>query len=330
MALTLKDLARLAGVAESTVSRAINNKAGVSAEKRKEIMKLADKYNYKPNRLAKGLAEKRTKIIALLLPDLKYDSSFQVLDTIEEELEKQDYQMLICNTRKILTKSEKYLSMLAEERVDGVIVFGEVPTGGILIKLGLDKENRIVLIDKLLEEMIITSHLINHIKSGELAAEKLLNGKLIKSPVIMVGEENDYIEQERVKGFISKCKEYSLNPKVITGIKTRKEGYESFFNLIDDISLPAGIFVTSNIAGIGLMESIKTGGWFIPEDFEIIGCGQDKISRVSNPKLTVIKEPLIKMAKEAVSSLINGIETEVSTRKVEIYDPKIVDNDSTK
>ncbi len=108
MALTLKDLARLANVAESTVSRAINNKPGVSEEKRKEIIKLADKYNYKPNRLAKGLAEKRTKIIALLLPDLEYDSSLHFINTVEEELEKQNYQMLICNTKKNLVKSEKY------------------------------------------------------------------------------------------------------------------------------------------------------------------------------------------------------------------------------
>ena len=330
MALTLKDLARLANVAESTVSRAINNKPGVSEEKRKEIIKLADKYNYKPNRLAKGLAEKRTKIIALLLPDLEYDSSLHFINTVEEELEKQNYQMLICNTKKNLAKSEKYLQMLAEDRVDGVIVFGETPTGGNLIKLGLDKGEKIVLIDKLLEEMVLTSHLINHKKSGELAAETLLKRKLIKSSIIMIGEENDYIEQERVKGFTSKSKEYGLNPNIITGLKTREDGYESFFDLIDNISLPAGIFITSNIAGIGLMESIKTGGWFIPDDFEIIGCGQDKISQASNPKLTIIKEPFKEMAKAAVSSLINGIETEVSSGKVKIFDPEIVENDSTK
>ncbi|MGM0414387.1 MAG: LacI family DNA-binding transcriptional regulator [Bacillota bacterium] len=330
MALTLKDLAKLANVAESTVSRALNNKAGVSAEKRKEIIKLADKYNYKPNRLAKGLAEQKTKTIALLLPDLEYDSSFQVINAVEEELEKQDYQMLICNTRKSLSKSEKYLMMLAEDRVDGVILLGEIPTGGALIKLGLDKGNKIVLIDKLLEEMILTSHLINHNKSGLIAAEGLLNKKSIKDSVIMIGEENDYIEQERVKGFTSKCKEYGLKPKIITGLKTREDGYESFFEIIDKISLPAGIFITSNIAGIGLMEAIKTGGWLIPDDFQIIGCGQDKISKVSNPKLTVIKEPLTEMAKEAVLSLINGIESEVSPGKVKIYNPDIVENNSTR
>ncbi len=178
--------------------------------------------------------------------------------------------------------------------------------------------------------MVLTSHLINHKKSGELAAETLLKRKLIKSSIIMIGEENDYIEQERVKGFTSKSKEYGLNPNIITGLKTREDGYESFFDLIDNISLPAGIFITSNIAGIGLMESIKTGGWFIPDDFEIIGCGQDKISQASNPKLTIIKEPFKEMAKAAVSSLINGIETEVSSGKVKIFDPEIVENDSTK
>jgi len=330
VALTLKDLARLANVAESTVSRAINNKPGVSEEKRKEILNLADKYNYKPNRLAKGLAEKRTKIIALLLPDLENTLSLKVISAVEEELEEQGYQMLICNTKKDISKTENYLKMLLEDQIDGVIILGGTPTTGKMIQIGLDKGERIVLVDKLLEEVVLTSHLIDHNKSGTIAAERLFkNSKKIK-PVILIGEENDYIEQERLRGFVDVCKKHGHKPEILTGINTRQDGYESFFQLVNNIDIPTGIFVTSNIAGIGLIESVKTGGWLIPDDFEVIGCEDDIISRISNPKLTVIKNPLIKMAQNAAKSLIDSIRSKTVTGEVRIYEPELVENDSTK
>ena len=330
MALTLKDLARLADVAESTVSRALNNKAGVSEEKRKEILNLADKYNYKPNRLAKALAEKRTKIIALLLPDLENDSSLKVINAVEEKLEEQGYQMLICNTKKNIKKTEDYLKMLLEDQIDGVIILGGTPTTGKMIQIGLDKGERIVLIDKLLEEVVLNSHLIDHYKSGVIAAERLFKNSTKMQPAIIIGEENDYIEQERLRGFIDICKNYCKKPEILTGINSRKDGYESFFQLVNNIDIQTGIFVTSNIAAIGLIESIKTGGWLIPDNFELIGCGEDIISRISNPKLTVVKDPIIEMAKNAVSSLIHGIQSETVISEVSIYEPELVENDSTK
>lgn len=330
VALTLKDLARLANVAESTVSRAINNKPGVSEEKRKEILNLADKYNYKPNRLAKGLAEKRTKIIALLLPDLENTLSLKVISAVEEELEEQGYQMLICNTKKDISKTENYLKMLLEDQIDGVIILGGTPTTGKMIQIGLDKGERIVLVDKLLEEVVLTSHLIDHNKSGTIAAERLFKNSNKIKPVILIGEENDYIEQERLRGFVDVCKKHGHKPEILTGINTRQDGYESFFQLVNNIDIPTGIFVTSNIAGIGLIESVKTGGWLIPDDFEVIGCEDDIISRISNPKLTVIKNPLIKMAQNAAKSLIDSIRSKTVTGEVRIYEPELVENDSTK
>ncbi|MBF8438191.1 LacI family DNA-binding transcriptional regulator [Halanaerobiaceae bacterium Z-7014] len=330
MALTLKDLARLANVAESTVSRAINNKPGVSEEKRKEILNLADKYNYKPNRLAKGLAEKRTKIIALLLPDLENTLSLKVISAVEEELEEQGYQMLICNTKKDISKTENYLKMLLEDQIDGVIILGGTPTTGKMIQIGLDKGERIVLVDKLLEEVVLTSHLIDHNKSGTIAAERLFKNSNKIKPVILIGEENDYIEQERLRGFVDVCKKHGHKPEILTGINTRQDGYESFFQLVNNIDIPTGIFFTSNIAGIGLIESVKTGGWLIPDDFEVIGCEDDIISRISNPKLTVIKNPLIRMAQNAAKSLIDSIRSKTVTGEVRIYEPELVENDSTK
>nr|WP_282550638.1 LacI family DNA-binding transcriptional regulator [Halonatronomonas betaini] len=330
VALTLKDLARLANVAESTVSRAINNKPGVSEEKRKEILNLADKYNYKPNRLAKGLAEKRTKIIALLLPDLENTLSLKVISAVEEELEEQGYQMLICNTKKDISKTENYLKMLLEDQIDGVIILGGTPTTGKMIQIGLDKGERIVLVDKLLEEVVLTSHLIDHNKSGTIAAERLFKNSNKIKPVILIGEENDYIEQERLRGFVDVCKKHGHKPEILTGINTRQDGYESFFQLVNNIDIPTGIFFTSNIAGIGLIESVKTGGWLIPDDFEVIGCEDDIISRISNPKLTVIKNPLIRMAQNAAKSLIDSIRSKTVTGEVRIYEPELVENDSTK
>ena len=98
MPLTLKDIAKKAGVAESTVSRAINNKPGVSKEKKQEIMKIVEKYDYQPNQLAQGLAKQETHILALLLSDLENPSYTEIIKSIENVANNNGYQIILCNT----------------------------------------------------------------------------------------------------------------------------------------------------------------------------------------------------------------------------------------
>jgi len=88
MQITLKDIARMAGVAESTVSRALNDKKGVGENTRKKIIEIAEKYDYRPNKLARGLVSKKTNMIALILSDMENQSYIDIVKNIEIEAEK--------------------------------------------------------------------------------------------------------------------------------------------------------------------------------------------------------------------------------------------------
>lgn len=328
MAITLKDLAKLAGVAESTVSRALNDKAGVGADTKAKIQELAEKYNYRPNRLAQGLANNKTKVIALLVPDLDTQSNFTIIKKVEEAAEVRGYQVIICNTDRQLDKTDSYLQLLASQQIDGAIIVGEVPTGGSLIRLGLDHGRKLVLINKLLEELRLTSHLIDYQKAGYIAVEELQrnSGDL----VIILGDEKDYIEQEKLAGFAQACRDYDCNFGVINGVKSREEGYNAFFKLVELVSPPVGLYLTSNLSALGIMEAIKTGGWLIPSDFQIVGSANTMIASLTNPALTVIDEPLETMAAAATEDLITCIETESREDTIEVYQPGLTRQESTR
>src|SRR5690554_5983241 len=124
MSLTLKDIAKIVGVSESTVSRAINNKPGVGKETRKEVMEIVRKYNFRPNQLAQGLAKKETHIIALILSDLNTSGYSEIIKNIEEAANDKDYQVILCNTANNLNKEKAYLQLVSHNRVDGAIVLG--------------------------------------------------------------------------------------------------------------------------------------------------------------------------------------------------------------
>jgi len=330
VAITLKDLARMAGVAESTVSRALNDKPGVSEETKEKILKLADKHNYQPNRLAQGLAKNKTSVIALLLPDLKDLSYPGLIASVEKAANKAGYQVVLCNTAGSSQKAAGYLDLLQRNQFDGAIIVGGTPAEGKFLRLALENKNNMVLINMLLEELLLPSHLIDYQAEGILAAEHLLEENNVKPPLLVLGNEQEYAEMERKEGFITTCQQHlGSSGEIFSGVTDRAEGYQVFFNIVEKNQPPLAIYVTENFAALGLIEAIKTGGYLVPEDFQVIGTGSDFIADIISPKLTVVDEPLAKMAEEATEKLLKMLAEEEIDSEIKVYDPEIIAGGTT-
>lgn len=330
MSITQKELADMVGVAVSTVSRALNDKKGVSQETREKILQLADEYNYKPNRMAQGLAKKQTNMLALLLPDLEDFDHYSIVDAVEKVIEKSSYQLVICNTRSSEIKSKNYLELLKLNQFDGALVVGGTKVGSKLLELGPRHDN-IVLINLLLEEMLLPSHLVNHQEGGRLAAEELsrsTKNRQQNSPegplIMLMGSSRDYIDGKRRQGFAEYCRNKGLEFEIFTDVKTRDDGYQIFLDIIDKYyPLPEGFYLTSNMSAIGLMEAIKMGGYLIPEDYQIIGTVNNHISDLAQPELTVIEEPLAEIASKAAQNLLNLVKNSSEDQAINVYNPRL-------
>lgn len=332
MPLTLKDIAEMVGVAESTVSRAINGKPGVSEETRKEILKIARDYDFKPNKLAQGLAKQETHILALLLPGLSEGNYSKMIENIEVIAEKAGYQVILCNTHNDLEKEKTYLNLLEEKRVDGAIILGGEIADQHIVNTKLRGNDNIVLVNRLCEEILIPTILIDS-KYGAYLGTKHLLDLGYENIALITGNSDDYIESEKLKGYKTALKEFDIefNEDLVHETNgSRQAGYDSFLNLVDVETPPDSFFVTGDLLSVGLVEAIKMGGYFIPQDYPVVSYGDTIINSIINPDLTRVVEPLNYAGEMAAEVLINLINNDKAEEEINVLKPKLLKSESTK
>ena len=332
MPLTLKDIAEMVGVAESTVSRAINGKPGVGEETRQEILKIAREYDFKPNKLAQGLAKQETHILALLLPGLSQGNYSQIIENFETVAEKAGYQIILCNTHNDLDKEKTYLNLLEEKRVDGAVILGGEIADQHIVNTKLRGNDNIVLVNRLCEEILIPTILIDSSHGSYLATEHLLELGY-DNIALITGNDDDYIESEKIKGYKNALVEHNIEFKPNLIIETdgsREAGYEAFLNLVDLKTPPDSFFVTGDLLSVGLVEAIKMGGYFIPQDYPIVSYGDTIINSIVEPELTRVVEPLSQAGSLAAEVLINLINDEKAKEEIKVLKPELKKCESTK
>jgi len=330
--LTLKDIAEMVGVAESTVSRAINDKEGVSEAKKKEILKIVEEYNFKPNKLAQGLAKQETHILAVLLPGLSQGNYSKIIENIEAMAEKAGYQIILCNTHNDLTKEKTYLDLLEEKRVDGAVILGGEIADHQILNTKLRGNNNIVLVNRLCEEILIPTILIDSSYGSYLATKHLLDLGY-KNIALITGNNNDYIESEKIKGYnqalIEQNKKINHN-LIIETDGSRSAGYQAFIDLVNIKTPPDSFFVTDDLLSVGLVEAVKMGGYFIPQDYPVVSYGGTIINSIIEPDLTRVIEPLSQAGKMAADILIKLINDKQAEEKIKVLKPTLKKSDSTK
>lgn len=122
--MTIYDIAKIAGVSASTVSRVANHKPGIKEETRRQIQELLDQYDYRPNETARGLVNQSSRMIGILITDIRYAHHVDIAYHIEKEMEKQGYCSLILNTGLSDEKKIQAIKVLSQRRVDGAILVG--------------------------------------------------------------------------------------------------------------------------------------------------------------------------------------------------------------
>ena len=121
MRVTIKDIAREAGVSVTTVSRVLNNKADVSDKTREKVLKIIDRLNYNPNSIARGLVMNKTYTIGLIVPDISNAFFAEIAKAIEDELREYGYSVIFCNTDNDKDREKESIDLLRSKQVDGLI-----------------------------------------------------------------------------------------------------------------------------------------------------------------------------------------------------------------
>ncbi len=307
MVAKLTDVAELAGVSPTTVSRVINRKGYLSQKTIDKVQTAMKELGYKPNNLARSLQGKSAKLIGLIFPNISNVFYAELIEHLEIELFKQGYKTIICNSENDPIKEKEYLEMLEANQVDGIISSSH--------NLGIDDYERveapIIAFDRNLAPRIpiISS---DNFEGGKLAAQTLEKHGCQNIIMITGNDNSDSPTGLRQLGFSFHLGKTTPVEKVPNNLSIMRRELE--IKSIIAKHQPDGIFVSDDLTAILTIKVAQQLGKQIPQDLKIIG--YDGTSFIENfyPQLTTIKQPLKEIASLTVEVLLKKIAGEKTSK----------------
>lgn len=320
MALTIKDVAEKAGVSVTTVSRVLNNRGYISEETRNKVMATIDELNYTPNEMARSFLTNKTRFVALIVPTTENPFFGELTFHIEKALAKEGYNLFICNSLNDVNNEKKYLQLLSEKRVDGVIVGSH----NMDIKEYENFENKIVSIERELTKGIPIVQSDNYL-GGRLATEELVYKGCKKILCIRGAEETKIPAIKRAVAYKDVMEEHKLTAtfKEIPFQLTNQDKRKMVDAIFEGEQEYDGIFAGDDVIAKMCMNSAAAHGIIVPDRLKIIGFDGTKIVRELNPELSTVVQPIEQLAQTSVRTLLSVLNKEkvkpVKKFPVELY-----------
>ncbi|PLV58293.1 LacI family DNA-binding transcriptional regulator [Thermotoga sp. KOL6] len=323
--ITIRDIAREAGVSPSTVSRVINNSAPVSDELRERVLSTIEKLGYNPNPIAQSLRRGFTNTIGFVIPDITNPFFSLIVKGAEDFLKRKKVFLMICSSNHSVEEEEKLLQMLITRKVDGLLFIGAGSHNNV-IKNSLNK-TKIVFVDRLYEGCEAP-----YVVSDNYNGMKNLINYLInighRSFVFLNGEKNTYSAKERLKGFLDALKERNVKEyEVYFGQFT----YESGFSLAKKLrKIPDAIVCGNDLMAYGAIDALEEKGYSIPDDVSVTGFDDLPFSKHYKPSLTTVRQPFYEMGREAAKIIFHLINGKMKRKTGVVLETKLVIRETTK
>ena len=324
---TLAEIASVAGVSLMTASRAINNKAGVSAEKREEILRISEDLGYVPNRAAQRLSGGRSHVVGVIAPLHSYYSS-ELVFGIGSAGRVANYEMLVYSISTASHEPPPAVIDLLCQIADGVIVV--LPLGGKFLSRLAEANLPVVTIDEG-PPLPFPKVVVDNYRGGRMALEHLAS--LGHKRVGFIGGEMRLASvRDRMRAFRDGQVALALDRDedlVAQGDSMQQGGFEATKKLLGLKNPPTAIFTGNDVSAIGALAAIRESGLRVPEDISLIGCDDIPMARQVFPSLTTIRHPLAQMSRAAVNMLIAMISGFDPPTDTITFSPELVEREST-
>lgn len=332
MKVTIKDLARMAGVSTATVSMVLNNKANHISDKTKDkIWELAKTHNYVPNILARSLVTKKSRTIGLVIPDITNPFFPEISRGAEDRANEGGYSVIICNSDDSPLKEERYVKMLIEKMVDGIIFTDSSSRTPLLIETR-SKGVPVILMGRDVEvEGPIGRVFVDNIKGAYDATNHLIE-RGYKEIAMLSGSSGYQTAQERMEGYRRALQNAGfpfMEQRVLEGTFRQEWGYGGISWLINQgISFDA-VVCGNDMVAIGAIKALRFFGKRIPEDVAVIGYDDIYMAKLVDPELTTIAQPSYDLGYSGCDILIRMIEEGYVQQDPLCYEGKLIVRKST-
>lgn len=326
---TMKDVAGRAGVSTATVSHVLNNTRFVEEETKQRVIKAIAELGYRPSTAARSLTTNRTQTIGVVVSDSSNYFFAEVLRGIEEVVRPQNYSIIICNTSEILERESNYLDLLLRQRVDGIIAAATSQRWDALSEAEM-QNTPVVFVDRTFDGLDGPYVGVDNTRGAYLGTNYLLECGHHKIG-ILAGFQRLSAMRDRLAGFQQALQEHEVSvPEdwVVYSELSIEGGRGAMKQLLSLPERPTAVFINNNLLSLGALLAVKELGLHCPEDVAIVGFDDHPWAAVSDPPLTVIRQPAIKVGSKAAELLLSLIKNGQSPESRVVLDCELVLRDS--
>ncbi|WP_438432792.1 LacI family DNA-binding transcriptional regulator [Gorillibacterium sp. sgz500922] len=310
---TIKDVARAAKVSIATVSRVLNNLSGYSEETRRRVYDAIEQLDYQPNAIARGLINKRTRTLGVLVPSVSSAFSAAILRGIEDTAHAQGYSVVVCNTHSEDRRTLEYLQVLAEKQADGLILASDP------LKDEIHAMTRRMRIPLVLVSSLSPTPEVPHVRVDDYRAAYDAVSYLIEKGhrriLMLSGSVEDRIAGlPRIEGYRDALQEHGLpfrSEDVVRGDFLFRSGYDAMEAVLAERRPPefTAVFAASDEMALAVMAAAGKQGLRIPDDLSVMGYDDTQLATMVYPPLTTVRQPLYEFGCRACDKLLRMIQT---------------------
>jgi LacI family transcriptional regulator len=307
--ITIRDVARRAGVSTMTVSRVINGSGYASPETRKRVEQAVGELGYLPNAVARHLRSRRTNTIALVLSDITNPFFTTIARGVEDAAAVRGYAVMFANTDESESEEMQYLRILAQRQIDGVLL---VPAGSSAGPFRLMRTQGIpvVVIDRR-----VTARHVDEVHCDSVSGAEQLVEHLIalghRRIAIISGRHNISTAVDRVAGYERALTRAGIevDPDLIRYDSfSNKAGYDRTREFLSISPRPTAIFAANNFIAFGSLRALRECGLHVPDDMSLVTFDDLPDDWHDDPLLTVLAQPAYDVGRTAAELLLDRLE----------------------
>ncbi len=320
MSFTTKDLARLAGVSQSTVSRSLNNSPLISEETRNRILKIAEEQGFEFNANARSLITNRSNTIGIIYPEDFMDFNANLYfgafhGQVQQSLEQVNLDLIVAFANNRFSGLSNIKKLIIGKKVDGLLIARSTLPSDTKLFLKSSRIPYVFLHHYLHDPDFEDSDRVytDHMRGGFLATEHLVNlgHRNIATVTMSEYDGNEYIL--RTEGYRSALRGFDIEPDESLifqgGSHYFQSGYDAVMQNISTIKRITAVFAQNDMMALGVKEALNELSIRVPEDIALVGFDDIEFCTYFKPHLTTIHQPREQMTKLACERLLDRIES---------------------
>ncbi|UPQ86938.1 LacI family DNA-binding transcriptional regulator [Vibrio sinaloensis] len=306
---SLHDVAKLAGVSKSTVSRVINDEYGVKASTKLKVMKAVEEVGYVVNQVAKDLKSQKTNLVGVIVPRVSSNATAQGVDGLSRIFDQASKQVLLASTQQSNEKEIEYIQLFNQKRVEGIVLYA-THIDAELVKAIHQSKSPVILVGQDGSLFNIPSVVHDDLRVGFEAGNRLLQAGCRQIGFIGVSDSDLAVDKLRSDGLRQALAMNGSSELLFHchGEFSIESGYTNMRQLLKDFPNMDGVFCATDRIAVGAIKALKESEIVAGQQVKVLGVGNDELGYISAPSLSTFSYAFDKAGESAAKMLLDLIE----------------------